>query len=570
MATTKVNSEFIAVNAISGTIIADGAITSTHLAANSVDTAELVTGSIDTIHIAANQVTSAKIVSDAVLTRHIADDQVTQALIAVNSVGISELAVTEGSDGQVLTTNGSGTLSFATVSGTTINNNADNRVITGSGTANTLEGESTLTFGGGKLGIGTASAVKTLDIAGSAPYLRITDTRQATWSAGDEFGGIEWYTEDTSANGPLVGASIYTENSQSSATPDQELIFATAPHNDASGPSERLRISSDGNIDAGSSNTTSIRIPNGTTAQRPTGANGMLRYNSTLGGIEEYRASAWHTLSDLFSGSGGTETTSGIYTYHAFTSSGAITFNAAGTIDILVVGGGGGGGDNSNIRAAGAGAGGLIYISGYSVAGVQYTVGIGAGGAEGASGTNTTFSGNGVTLTALGGGMGGYNDSTDNGADGGSGGGQWYPGYSGASGTQPTNTSDGTTTYNSTGFGNDGGTSGGSHPYGSGGGGAGAAGGNFNATGGPVGGAGKDMSSIFGTTYGESGWFAGGGGSGSYPGVQDNKFDGGQGGGGRGWNNGTESEQNGTANTGGGGGAGGSGGSGIVIVRYQT
>ena len=156
MATTKVNSEFIAVNAISGTIIADGAITSTHLAANCVDTAELVTGSIDTIHIAANQVTSAKIVSDAVLTRHIADDQVTQALIAVNSVGISELAVTDGSNGQVLQTNGSGTLSFATVSGTTINNNADNRVITGSGTANTLEGEANLTFDGSKAQITTA------------------------------------------------------------------------------------------------------------------------------------------------------------------------------------------------------------------------------------------------------------------------------------------------------------------------------------------------------------------------------------------------------------------------------
>ena len=77
MATTKVNSEFIAVNAISGTIIADGAITSTHLAANCVDSSEIVTGSIDTIHIAANQVTSAKIVSNGVLTRHISDDQVT-------------------------------------------------------------------------------------------------------------------------------------------------------------------------------------------------------------------------------------------------------------------------------------------------------------------------------------------------------------------------------------------------------------------------------------------------------------------------------------------------------------
>ena len=45
---------------------------------------------------------------------------------------------------------------------------------------------------------------------------------------------------------------------------------------------------------------------------------------------------------------------------------------------------------------------------------------------------------------------------------------------------------------------------------------------------------------------------------------------GGTGGGGRGWNNGTETAQNGTANTGGGGGAGGSGGSGIIILRYLT
>jgi hypothetical protein len=36
--------------------------------------------------------------------------------------------------------------SFKTISGTTINNNADNRVITGSGTANTLEGEANLTY----------------------------------------------------------------------------------------------------------------------------------------------------------------------------------------------------------------------------------------------------------------------------------------------------------------------------------------------------------------------------------------------------------------------------------------
>ena len=63
-----------------------------------------------------------------------------------NSVGITQLNVSDGTNGQVLTTNGSGTLSFSTVSGTTINNNADNRIITGSGTANTLNGEANLTF----------------------------------------------------------------------------------------------------------------------------------------------------------------------------------------------------------------------------------------------------------------------------------------------------------------------------------------------------------------------------------------------------------------------------------------
>ena len=61
----------------------------------------------------------------------------------------------DGTNGQVLTTDGSGTLSFSTVSvtGTTINNNADNRIITGSGTANTLEGESGLTYNGSTLAV---------------------------------------------------------------------------------------------------------------------------------------------------------------------------------------------------------------------------------------------------------------------------------------------------------------------------------------------------------------------------------------------------------------------------------
>jgi len=47
----------------------------------------------------------------------IADDAVVAAAIADNAVDIARLNVSDGSSGQVLTTNGSGTLSFATVSG---------------------------------------------------------------------------------------------------------------------------------------------------------------------------------------------------------------------------------------------------------------------------------------------------------------------------------------------------------------------------------------------------------------------------------------------------------------------
>ena len=62
----------------------------------------------------------------------------------------------DGSNGQVLKTNGSGTLSFADDSGTTINSNTNNYVITGTGTANTLQGESGLTFDGTTLAMSHA------------------------------------------------------------------------------------------------------------------------------------------------------------------------------------------------------------------------------------------------------------------------------------------------------------------------------------------------------------------------------------------------------------------------------
>ena len=77
MARTKVQSELIATNAISGTIIADNAITATHIATNAISGTLVQSSGIVTDMIASNNVTAAKIVTDAIQTRHIADDQVT-------------------------------------------------------------------------------------------------------------------------------------------------------------------------------------------------------------------------------------------------------------------------------------------------------------------------------------------------------------------------------------------------------------------------------------------------------------------------------------------------------------
>ena len=95
--------------------------------------------------------------------------QLSGTAAAINGSNITNLNASNISSGTVPTARlGSGTANsstflagdstFKTVTGTTINNNADNRVITGSGTANTLEGESQLLFTGTNLGVGNRTS----------------------------------------------------------------------------------------------------------------------------------------------------------------------------------------------------------------------------------------------------------------------------------------------------------------------------------------------------------------------------------------------------------------------------
>jgi hypothetical protein len=253
---------------------------------------------------------------------------------------------------------------------------------------------------------------------------------------------------------------------------------------------------------------------------------------------------------------GGTITSSGGYTTHAFTTAGSSTFtvNTPMNVQVLVIAGGGGGGARWNCgTGGGGGAGGLVYNATYPASG-SISVTVGNTSALAASGNNSIFG----TITAAGGGAGAYQhwNNCTSGSLGGSGGGATAgncgtaTGGAGTSG-QGHKGGNGTSCSTYCGIG--------------GGGGAGAAAADAACNTVTDGGVGLDYSSIYGTTYGDPsypGWFAGGGGASSTGGK----------GGGRG------AGVSGIANTGGGGGGGTTdvpgggttGGSGIVLVRYPT
>ena len=313
------------------------------------------------------------------------------------------------------------------------------------------------------------------------------------------------------------------------------------------------------------------------TAPAITGGVAITSYTATSspGGFTATGSASPLTVTGLTNGTAYTFTvtaTNSIGTGPASAASNAVVpTNAPTTVEYLVVAGGGGGGQSI---AGGGGAGGFRTSASFSVAAATlYPVTVGAGGAggtnisgdngnAGSSGSNSVFS----TVTSNGGGGGGsYNAAA--GVNGGSGGG----GNAIDSGTSVAGT--GNTPSTSPSQGNNGGTGRvGINPWiGGGGGGASAVGGNATSTNGGNGGAGT-ASSITGSSV----TYAGGGGGGTSA-TATAAGSGGAGGGGAGGK--ALAGTAGTPNTGGGGGGQGlinplttqnpgSGGSGIVVIAY--
>ena len=149
-------------------------------------------------------ITKTKIPANQIEASELADNAVDTNAIADQAVALSKLPHgTSSNDGKFLRANNGADPSFETVTSTTINNNANDRVITGSGTANTLNGESTMTY--------ASNTLKLQDGANDTSLLHIV-------GAGTSDRGLKIGTSQATGAGQNDGAAVYDAiNSESGA-----------------------------------------------------------------------------------------------------------------------------------------------------------------------------------------------------------------------------------------------------------------------------------------------------------------------------------------------------------------
>ncbi|OUW74438.1 MAG: hypothetical protein CBD68_05860, partial [Flavobacteriaceae bacterium TMED208] len=161
-------------------------------------------------------ITKTKIPANQIEASELADNAVDTNAIADNAVNMNKLSDLDNGRIIARVSGGAGNPEAATAAQvrnvlnvadgatqTTINNNADNRVITGSGTANTLNGESNMTY--------ASNTLKLQDGANDTSLLHIV-------GAGTSDRGLKIGTSQATGSGQNDGAAVYDAiNSESNA-----------------------------------------------------------------------------------------------------------------------------------------------------------------------------------------------------------------------------------------------------------------------------------------------------------------------------------------------------------------
>ena len=263
--------------------VADGSISTAKIADDAVTAPKIADGQVTTAKIQDNQVTSAKIAPANVTTTQIADNAVTTAKIANNQVTSDKISALNGSklvdasvstaklantsittgkianeavtlaklehgtssnDGKFLRANNGADPTFESIpAGITINNQADNRVITATGTTDTLNGESSVIIdANGNLGINNTSPTAKLDIQDSAINVG--------WGSGGNSSGTFKLLQ---GYGYRIGGSLYGNvglyTTYNAGTNQGSLDFYTGTG--GTGTAERMRITTSGNVGIG-------------------------------------------------------------------------------------------------------------------------------------------------------------------------------------------------------------------------------------------------------------------------------------------------------------------------------